>query len=207
MWLKSNRASAWLTKNTSYQRFCPHFRSTCLSNLYLCLQPLLHRRTSERPCREKGTKIGQRSMLSKVDCMKLNQKFGCFKEGDTWHNEKIRWARAGAGWTQTVRERSVPAYKLHVSLNRFRVICGMMGFSFWIAQETWWTYYFTHCEEQGARRRRRRREGTKIREEWIGTKMNRNERNGYKFHCDVWLARKIILEIRENVLLSACVCV
>lgn len=47
-----------------------------------------------------GTKIGQRSMLSKVDCMKLNQKFGCFKEGDTWHNEKIR------------------------------VICGMMGFSF-----------------------------------------------------------------------------
>ena len=39
---------------------------------------------------EAGTKIGQRSMLSKVDCMKLNQKFGCFKEGDTWHNEKIR---------------------------------------------------------------------------------------------------------------------
>ena len=60
---------------------------------------------------------------------------------------------------------------------------------------------------RGARTRRRRREGTKIREEWIGTKMNRNERNGYKFHCDVWLARKIILEIRENVLLSACVCV
>ena len=56
--------------------------------------------------------------------------------------------------------------------------------------------------------RRRRREGTKIREEWIGTKMNRNERNGHKFHCDVWLVRKIILEmleIRKTMLLSAYV--
>ena len=101
-----------------------------------------NRPTSKRPCREKGTKIGQRSMLSKVDCMKLNQKFGCFKEGDTWHNEKIRWA----SWAQNIRERS-PAYKLYISLHRFRVICGMMGFSFW----TWWTYYFTATDSPGER--------------------------------------------------------
>ena len=67
-----------------------------MTSLYISKQFLFIFRTirasdnNQKAMSGKGTKIGQRSMLSKVDCMKLNQKFGCFKEGDTWHNEKIR---------------------------------------------------------------------------------------------------------------------
>lgn len=35
-------------------------------------------------------KIGQRTMLSKVDCMKLNQAFGCFDPKKDWQNKKIQ---------------------------------------------------------------------------------------------------------------------
>eukprot|EP00096_Caligus_rogercresseyi_P007284 TRINITY_DN25100_c0_g1_i1.p1 TRINITY_DN25100_c0_g1~~TRINITY_DN25100_c0_g1_i1.p1 ORF type:complete len:320 (+),score=-0.73 TRINITY_DN25100_c0_g1_i1:158-1117(+) len=37
-----------------------------------------------------GIKIGQRIMLSPVDCMKLNHQFSCFSKDDRWRNEKIR---------------------------------------------------------------------------------------------------------------------
>ena len=35
-------------------------------------------------------KIGQRNMLSKVDCMKLNHVFDCFDPSNDWHNKKIQ---------------------------------------------------------------------------------------------------------------------
>lgn len=35
-------------------------------------------------------KIGQRNMLSKVDCMKLNHVFGCFDPTNDWQNKKIQ---------------------------------------------------------------------------------------------------------------------
>nr|ACO15256.1 Zinc metalloproteinase nas-12 precursor [Caligus clemensi] len=37
-----------------------------------------------------GIKIGQRIMLSPIDCMKLNYQFNCFSREDRWSNEKIR---------------------------------------------------------------------------------------------------------------------
>ena len=39
---------------------------------------------------QKGAKIGQRAMLSQVDCMKLNHHYGCFDASNTWVNNKIR---------------------------------------------------------------------------------------------------------------------
>ena len=39
---------------------------------------------------EDNIKIGQRTMLSKVDCMKLNQAFGCFDKTKDWQNKKIQ---------------------------------------------------------------------------------------------------------------------
>ena len=35
-------------------------------------------------------KIGQRTMLSQVDCMKLNHHYGCFDATKPWKNNKIR---------------------------------------------------------------------------------------------------------------------
>lgn len=39
---------------------------------------------------KENIKIGQRTMLSKVDCMKLNQAFGCFDKQQDWQNMKIQ---------------------------------------------------------------------------------------------------------------------
>ena len=39
---------------------------------------------------KKGAKIGQRAMLSQVDCMKLNSHYGCFDDSKPWHNNRIR---------------------------------------------------------------------------------------------------------------------
>ena len=37
-----------------------------------------------------SAKIGQRNMLSKTDCMKVNQAFGCFDPMKDWNNKKIQ---------------------------------------------------------------------------------------------------------------------
>lgn len=39
-----------------------------------------------------GAQIGQRVMLSTMDCMKLNEHYGCFKQGQSqqWNNKKIQ---------------------------------------------------------------------------------------------------------------------
>lgn len=47
-----------------------------------------------------GAKIGQRVMLSKIDCMKINQQFECFDPKDHWNNQRIQ------------------------------ILCGMLGYSF-----------------------------------------------------------------------------
>ncbi|XP_059088015.1 zinc metalloproteinase nas-31-like [Tigriopus californicus] len=47
-----------------------------------------------------GAKIGQRVMLSKIDCMKINQQFECFDAQDHWNNQRIQ------------------------------ILCGMLGYSF-----------------------------------------------------------------------------
>ena len=107
--MKSSKASKMLRRKY-------HQRFTCLTatpqvHIYI-LEP-----TPKGHVGEAGTMIGQRSMLSKVDCMKLNQKFGCFKEGDTWHNEKIRWAGwVGAKYPRKDLRPPCTTQTLHISL-------------------------------------------------------------------------------------------
>lgn len=45
-----------------------------------------------------GARIGQRAMLSKVDCMKVNHAFGCFDKQDSWKNSKIQILCATLGY-------------------------------------------------------------------------------------------------------------
>ncbi|XP_040563948.1 zinc metalloproteinase nas-12 isoform X2 [Lepeophtheirus salmonis] len=49
----------------------------------------IRRKKTIRPLKP-GIKIGQRTMLSPIDCMKLNYQFSCFSREDRWKNEKIR---------------------------------------------------------------------------------------------------------------------
>ena len=43
-----------------------------------------------------GTKIGQREMLSRMDCMKINSLYNCF-DGDSEHVRKIQMICAMVG--------------------------------------------------------------------------------------------------------------
>lgn len=60
-----------------------------LSWALLCSRSKKRKKTTIEPLR-KGAKIGQRTMLSRVDCMKVNRAFGCFDPDDGWKNDKIR---------------------------------------------------------------------------------------------------------------------
>lgn len=66
------------------------------------------RRLSTIVPKSPGTKIGQRSMLSPVDCMKLNHQYGCFdaQDPDSWQNKKIQIQCGMIGYRLNDEKRS-----------------------------------------------------------------------------------------------------
>jgi hypothetical protein len=48
------------------------------------------KKTTIVPLSKNVVEIGQRNMLSKVDCMKVNHAFGCFDKKKEWNNQKIQ---------------------------------------------------------------------------------------------------------------------
>ena len=49
----------------------------------------LRKRVTVKPL-QKEVKIGQRTMISQIDCMKINHQYGCFDAANPWENEKIQ---------------------------------------------------------------------------------------------------------------------
>ena len=60
-----------------------------MRSYFLSSRDKLRKKVTVKPLK-KDTKIGQRAMISQMDCMKLNHQYGCFDATKTWKNEKIR---------------------------------------------------------------------------------------------------------------------
>ncbi len=100
--LKTNRAD-YLEFGYDYDsimHYGPYYFSRDKSALKQTIVPL-----------RRGARIGQRRMLSKTDCMRLNHHFGCFDVREPWRNYKIQ------------------------------VLCGMLGFSYEDEGQEWTDRY------------------------------------------------------------------
>ncbi len=71
------------------------------------------KKSTIQPVGEK-VKIGQRHMLSKIDCMKVNQAFGCFQEPEKE--------------TSTKKRKNKNDSNISWKNRKIQVLCGLLGY-------------------------------------------------------------------------------